>query len=78
MRSIVDSAAVLGYLAGDTYLGEALEVPDFAINLLWELRANIKSFKSTRSGVMFLDPLCDNPLCDAIITLRCDDLLSLW
>jgi hypothetical protein len=73
VRSILASAAVPGYLACDGYLSEALEIPDFAVDLLHQVQAAIKSFESTGSGVTFLDTLSDTR-----INLPCDSPPSQW
>ncbi|PMD65277.1 uncharacterized protein K444DRAFT_519241, partial [Hyaloscypha bicolor E] len=57
VRSILALAAVPGYLSRDDYLSEALEIPDFAVNLLHQVRAAINSFEFTGSGVTFLNTL---------------------
>lgn len=73
VRSILASAAVRGYLARDDYLSEALEVPDFAVDLLQKMQAAIKSFESTGSGVTFQDLLRD-----VRMTLPCEPSPPPW
>ena len=57
----------------DDKLSVALEVPDFAVDLLRELQAAIKSFEAHGSGASFQDSLSD----DRII-LHFNPLASRW
>ena len=60
VRTILASAAVPGYLTHDNYLSKALEVPEFAVDLIREVQTAIRSFESRGSGVSFQDPLSDS------------------
>ena len=68
VRRILTMAAVPAYLNRANYLSEALEIHDFAVDLLKEVRIVTKSFQPDGSCVTFQDPLSN-----ARITLVCND-----
>lgn len=70
VRRILTMAAVPAYFNHDAHLSEALELPDFAVDLLKEVQATIKSIHTDGSSVTIQDPLSD-----ARIALVNDNLL---
>jgi len=63
VRRVLASAAVEGYLQDDNhkFLRETQDVPDFAADLLREVKVALKSLTANTRGasVTFKDPFCE-------------------
>ena len=59
VRSILASAAVTGFLQEDKhkFAKEAEDIPDFAVDLLREVKTALKSLTTGKQGTTFKDPI---------------------
>lgn len=64
VRSILVSAVVEGYLQNDNhkFLKETQDVPDFAIDVLREVKATLNTLKVEKGGITCEDPFSGKKL----------------